>query len=114
MSGLYSNTPAISLSRPDATHIRIAPVIVTFQDGREVRVESRDIPIPDPGAETVGYYVTVLELEDGSFDVFAETMHDKCGSGKYLYLGWIECGPGRAIPLPGGWPAPQMIYGRVP
>jgi hypothetical protein len=114
MSGPYANTPVIALSRPDATHIRIAPVTVTFQDGREVRIESRDIPIPDPGDETVGYYVTALELEDGSFDAFAETMHDKCGTGEHLYLGWIECGPVRAIPLPGGWPAPQRIFSEVP
>jgi hypothetical protein len=115
VSGQYFNTPATALSQPDATHIALAAVVVTF-GSRTVTYSARTIPISDPGDSPVWLYVTVADpdcLGDTStaLDVYAEPTDDKCGLAGFIYMGTIQCthaAGSSSIPLPGGWPAPYV------
>jgi hypothetical protein len=122
MSGMYFNTPPISLSQPDATHIALAAVAVTF-GSRTVTYNARTISIDDPGDTPVWLYVTIADpdcLGDAgtstALDVFAEPNHSKCGEPGYIYMGAIRVGgSGKPMPsCPGGWPAPQLVFAEVP
>jgi hypothetical protein len=115
---LYSNTPAVALSQPDATHITLAAVRVDFAS-KTLSYNARTIPISDPG-DPVWLYVNIQDpdyLGDAGasteLEVFAEPNHSKCGEPGYIYMGAIQVG-WRMPPLPGGWPAPQYIYAEVP
>jgi hypothetical protein len=109
----YINTPAISLSQPDATHIALAAVSVAFPSGT-VNYEARSISISDPGGIPTWYYVTIQDpdfLGDQSplLAVFAETTTAKVGVAGFTYMGAIQVthAGGDVEILPGGWPAPQ-------
>jgi hypothetical protein len=112
----YANTPAISLSQPDATHIALAAVTVAFTSGT-VSYHARSISIPDPGGTPTWYYVTIQDpdyLGDQSpvLAVFAELTTAKVGIPGYTYMGAIQvthAAGASANPLPGGWPAPQAF-----
>jgi hypothetical protein len=114
---IYVNAPTIALSQPDATHIALAAVTVSF-GGREVKYNPRTLEIPAPSAKTT-YFVTIADRDylgdEGTsteLAAYIEENYSKCGEPGYIYMGAIECTPGRtAIPMPGGWPAPQHIVG---
>jgi hypothetical protein len=119
MSGLYANSPAIALSQPDATHIALAAVAVTFGSST-VTYNARSIPISDPGDTPVWLYVSIRDADclgdagaSTALEVFAEPNHSKCGEPGFVYMGAIQAG-GRMPPVPGGWPAPQYIYAELP
>jgi hypothetical protein len=118
---LYANTPAVALSQPDASHIALAAVAVTF-GSHTVTYNARTIPIDDPGDIPTWLYVTIADpdyLGDAGtsteLDAFAEPNHSKCGEPGYIYMGAIRVGgPGKPLPpCPGGWPAPQLIFAEV-
>jgi hypothetical protein len=116
----YANTPAISLSQPDATHIALDAVSTSFTS-RTVNYNARSISIADPGGTPTWYYVTIQDadyLGDQSpqLAVFAELTTAKVGIAGYTYMGAIQVthtAGASATPLPGGWPAPTS-YVNVP
>jgi hypothetical protein len=117
---LYTNTPAVSLSQPDATHIALAAVAVTF-GSHTANYKARAIPIDDPGDVPVWLYVTIADPDylgdvGTPLEVFAEPNHSKCGEPGYIYMGAIRVGgSGKPLPsCPGGWPAPQIVFAEVP
>jgi hypothetical protein len=108
----YANTPAISLSQPDATHIALAAVTTAFTSGT-VNYNARSIPITDPGGTPTWYYVTIQDtdfLGDQSpqLAVFAELTDAKVGQPGFTYMGAIQVTHAASNDeiLPGGWPAP--------
>jgi hypothetical protein len=116
---LYANTPVIALSQPDATHIDLAAVRVDFAS-KTLLYDARVIPIPDCSDNPTWLYVNVADpdyLGDAGtspLDVFAEPNHSKCGEPGYIYIGAIQAG-GKGMPaLPGGWPAPHLMFAEVP
>jgi hypothetical protein len=112
----YANTPAISLSQPDATHIALAAVTVAFTSGT-VTYNARSISIADPGGSPTWYYVTIQDpdfLGDQSpvLAVFAELTTAKVGVAGFTYMGAIQvthAAGASATPLPGGWPSPISV-----
>jgi hypothetical protein len=116
----YANTPAISLSQPDATHIALADVSVAFANST-VTYTARSIPISDPGSSPTWYYVTIADPDytgdpSPALAVFVELTTAKVGVAGYTYMGTIQvthAAGASATPLPGGWPAPTE-YEEVP
>lgn len=114
----YVNTPAISLSQPDATHIALAAVSVAFPS-KTVTYNARSITISDPGGTPTWYYVTIADPDflgdpgvSTALAVYAETGTAKVGVEGYIYMGAIQCthaAGATATPLPGGWPSPQSF-----
>jgi hypothetical protein len=114
----YSNAPAISLSQPDATHISMPSVVVTFSS-KIVTYNARSFTIPDPTSTPTWYYVTIADPDfDGdlgtaaSLAAFADTTTAKVGVTGFIYIGAILCthaAGATATPLPGGWPSSQSF-----
>jgi hypothetical protein len=112
----YSNTPAVTLAQTNSTTITLAAVSVAFPT-ITLLYNTRAITILAPVAPQ-WYYVTIADPnfygDAGSnvpLEVFADTTPARVGVSGYTYMGAILVHPtsAGAVPLPGGWPAPQSF-----
>lgn len=109
----YTNDPAVSLSQPNATHIAMAQVAVTFPSNA-VNYNARSFVISDPGGTPQVYFVTIHDpayvgdIGTGTDKTaYCETTQAKVGLPGYTYMGSIvavHAPPTGNIETPGGWP----------